>query len=64
MKNTLKLSRSFHPNKSSRNSYFKFYIADEICYRRPMSMLSDACETYKPVRIYYNDSFVQRISVL
>ena len=25
-----------------------------------MSMLSDACETCKPVRIYYNDSFVQK----
>lgn len=67
IKNTLKIIKEvFHPNKSScENPYLKFLsIADEIIATGDsMSMLSDACETNKPVRIYYNDSFCSKKNI-
>ena len=39
-------------------------MADEIIATGDsISMLSDACETYKPVRIYYNNSFCSKKNI-
>jgi hypothetical protein len=53
----------FHPVISNaKNSYLKnLSIAKEIVVTGDsMSMLSEACETKKPVRIYYNERFCSR----
>ena len=50
----------YHPNiTKNRNPYIKYLsIANEIVVTGDStSMISDACETGKPVRIYYNEKF-------
>ncbi|PPR25492.1 MAG: hypothetical protein CFH34_01420, partial [Alphaproteobacteria bacterium MarineAlpha9_Bin4] len=50
----------YHPKTSKKNNpYFRnLSIAKEIVVTGDsMSMVSDACETKKPVRIYYNKNF-------
>ncbi len=58
--NNLFIKEVYHPNKSKdKNPYLRYLnIANEIIVTGDsMSMISDACETGKPVRIYYNKSF-------
>ncbi len=53
----------YHPNIYIKsNPYIKYLsIANEIIVTGDsMSMISDACETSKPVRIYYNNSFCSK----
>ena len=59
-KNNYSIKEVYHPNKyKNKNPYIRYLsIADEIVVTGDsMSMISDACETRKPVRIYYNNSF-------
>ena len=56
------ISHVYHPklsNNENKNPYLEYLsIADEIIVTGDsISMISDACQTKKPVRIYYNKRF-------
>ena len=62
-KNNYFIKEIYHPNKYKNiNPYIRYLsIANEIVVTGDsMSMISDACETRKPVRIYYNNSFCSK----